>query len=115
LIIAVLAATMGPLPAEDSAADANNAKDPMVKVLGAAGNRTLSYAEHVLSCGTHMNGALKESTKGRILSVKGSFPIKENPYGNAKLDVNISKPKGGGKRKGYLVVDRKSVPVELVQ
>jgi hypothetical protein len=133
LTVAALMAVLGPLIAQDSAAkatvtekdafvlfdlsygDANNIKDSTVTASGKEGKRSLTYVDHVLSCGTHMNGALQESTKGKVLSVKGSFTIKENPYNIATLDVDIQRPKTGGKWTGYLVVDGKRVSAELVQ
>jgi hypothetical protein len=133
LTVAALMATLGPISAQDSAAkatvaekdafvlfdlsygDADNIKDSTVTASGKEGKRSLTYTEHVLSCGTHMNGSLQESTKGKVLSVKGSFTIKENPYDIAKLDVDIKRPKAGGKWTGFMVVDGKRVPVELIQ
>lgn len=126
-------AIMGALAAEDSSGGATpkerdafvlfrlsyeaggNASDPSVKATGEEGRRKLAYAEHVLSCGTRMNGSLKESTKAGVLSVRGSFAVKENPFGIAKLDVDVSRPKAGGAWTGYLTVDGKRVPAESAQ
>lgn len=133
LTIAAVVTALGQVAAEDPAAkatlaekdafvlfdlsytDASYSKDATIKISGKAGNRSLTYDEHVLSCGTHMNGALRESTKGSILSVKGSFTIKENPYSITTLEVDLSKKKSESKWTGFLVVDGKRVPVELVQ
>lgn len=95
--------------------DAADLKDPTIKVSGKDGKRNLTYAEHVLSCGTHMNGTLRETTKGNVLSVKGSFAVKENPYEITQMEIDLAKPKGQSKWTGFLVVDGTRVPVELVQ
>ena len=126
-------AILGPLAAEDAAAGAtpkdrdafvlfqlsyefaDYAKDPTAKASGKQGKRTLAYAEHVLSCGTHMNGELKESTKAGVISVKGSFAVKENPYSIATLDVDVQRPKAGGAWTGFFVVDGKRIAAELTQ
>jgi hypothetical protein len=132
-IASAFLAFLSPLAAEDPAVKAtptdkdanvlfqltyegtNYLTDPTVSVSGKKGKRTLNYTEHILSCGTHMSGVLTESTKGGVLSVKGSFAVKENPYKIAKLDIDVSRLKATGKWMGYLVVDGKRVPMELLQ
>jgi hypothetical protein len=132
-IVLAFFAFLSPLAAEDSATKAtptdkdayvlftltyegaNYQTRPTVSVSGKTGERTLTYTEHRLSCGTHMYGVLTESTQDGVLSVKGSFAVKENPYKITKLDIDVSRAKPTANWTGYLVVDGKRVPMELVQ
>jgi hypothetical protein len=132
-IVLAFLAFLSPLAAEDFAAKAtptdkdayilfaltyegaNYQARPTVSVSGKMGERTLTYTEHILSCGTHMNGVLTESMRDGVLSVIGSFAVKENPYKIAKLDIDVSRTKPTANWTGYMVVDGKRVPMELVQ
>jgi hypothetical protein len=121
-IASAFLAFLSPLAAEDPAVkatptdkDANVLFQLTYEGTNYLTDPTLNYTEHILSCGTHMSGVLTESTKGGVLSVKGSFAVKENPYKIAKLDIDVSRLKATGKWMGYLVVDGKRVPMELLQ
>lgn len=52
---------------------------------------TYTFTEHVLSCGTHMNGVITEETKGNEIIVTANFDVTENPYEIIGLVVEYTK------------------------
>lgn len=54
------------------------------------GVTTYRYMEHVLSCGTHMNGEISEETQGDITTVKASFDVTNNKYEINSLMVDYT-------------------------
>jgi hypothetical protein len=49
------------------------------------------FTNHILSCGTNMNGFIIETLENGKLIVKGLFTVSNNPYKIERLEVNLSK------------------------
>jgi hypothetical protein len=75
---------------------------------------TYEYKDHVLSCGTHMNGFIKITDNNEKISYEGNFNIDNNPYNITKLSIDFSETKKlPVKRTGILKIDGKDYDVNL--
>lgn len=69
-------------------------------------NQTVyTYKDHILSCGTYMNGEIVETIKGNIKTLTGSFNVTHNPYKITKLDLNININMDTNEKTGYISPD----------
>lgn len=69
-------------------------------------NQTVyTFKDHVLSCGTYMNGEIVETIKGNIKTLTGSFNVTHNPYKITKLDLNITINMDTNEKTGYISPD----------
>lgn len=69
-------------------------------------NQTVyTYKDHILSCGTYMNGEIVETIKGNIKTLTGSFNVTHNPYKITKLDLNITINMDTNEKTGYISPD----------
>lgn len=72
------------------------------------------FADHVLSCGTHMFGYILETkAEGKSL-IKGSFTASNNPYKIEQLGIDLTKDLKTGKFQGTITVDGKKIDWQLV-
>ena len=86
--------------------DASNArKGKYIAIAQDEGGRTINYNDLRLSCGTYMNGSLKESVAEGIIKLKGAFAVSSNPYGITSLEVDLSRDSEKKPWDGKLVVD----------
>lgn len=70
-----------------------------------------TFVEHVLSCGTHMNGEIVEDVKDNIKTLSGSFNVTKNPYEITNLKLNITIDTKTDKKTGYLSANGKEVDI----
>jgi hypothetical protein len=89
----------------------NGASSSTIKVNKSDAQNTYTYTEHVLSCGTHMNGEIKEDLKDNIKTITGSFNVTKNSYGITDLKVNDTVDMSSNKKTGYLEVNGKQVDI----
>lgn len=82
-----------------------------IKVTEKSNKTTYTFVEHVLSCGTHMNGKIVETIKGKTKTIKGSFDVTKNPYKINGLKVNIKVNTKTNKKSGYLTVDGENLDI----
>lgn len=93
------------------AAAQNGKSSDTIKVEKASGKTTYTYVEHVLSCGTHMNGQIIESTKGDVTTITGSFNVTKNPYAITDLKINITINNKSDTKSGYLIVNGEQLDI----
>lgn len=72
---------------------------------------TYTFVEHVLSCGTHMNGEIVEVVSGDVKTLTGTFTITDNPYEIDELSLNIIFDANSGKKTGYINVNNKDIDI----
>ena len=70
-----------------------------------------TYVDHVLSCGTYMNGEIVEDLKDNIKTIKGSFDVTKNPYSITELKVDISIDTKTDKKTGYLNINGEKIDI----
>jgi hypothetical protein len=87
------------------------AKRKFIEIVKDEDGRTLNYMDLRLSCGTHMNGSLKESVADGVMKLKGAFAVSSNPYGIANLEVDLSRVSENKPWDGRIVVDGVTVDV----
>ena len=93
--------------------DASNArKGKYIAIVKDEGGRTLNYTKLQLSCGTYMDGSLKESVVDGVIRLQGTFAVSSNPYGITSLDVDLSRASVAKPWDGKLVVDGIRVDVK---
>lgn len=66
---------------------------------------TFTYQEHILSCGTHMNGTITETKKDGKILIKGDFNVTHNPYKITKLLINLVNEPAAKSTTGTLTID----------
>lgn len=76
---------------------------------------TMTFTEHVLSCGTHMNGTIKETKKDGKYYIQGDFNVTNNPYKIKKLLINIVNDLSAKTMTGTLTIDGKECDVNLLK
>lgn len=64
-----------------------------------------TYKDHILSCGTYMNGEIVEDINGNIKTLTGSFKVTHNPYKITNLDLNITINMDTNEKTGYISPD----------
>ena len=72
---------------------------------------TYTYVDHVLSCGTYMNGELVEDIKDNISTITGSFNVTKNPYSITDLKVNITTDTKTNTKTGYLIINGEQIDI----
>lgn len=72
---------------------------------------TYTFVDHVLSCGTYMNGELVEDNKDNIKTITGSFNVTKNPYDITDLKISITTDTKTDKKTGYIIVNGKQIDI----
>jgi hypothetical protein len=88
-------------------------KDPTIKVVEEKGGTTFVFENHVLSCGTVMNGRITMSKNNSMTKYAGAFKVSNNSY---KIDVlagDYSKDSVSGKSNGSLTVNKRKIDITL--
>jgi hypothetical protein len=88
-------------------------KDPTIKVVEGKGVTTFVFENHVLSCGTVMNGRIALSKNGSVTKYAGEFKVTNNSY---KIDVlagDYAKDSVSGKPNGSLTVNKRKIDITL--
>jgi hypothetical protein len=91
---------------------ANARKGKYIAIVKDESGRALNYTKLRLSCGTYMDGSLKESVVDGIISLKGKLAVSSNPYGITSLEVDLSRASEDKPWNGTLIVDGISVDVK---
>jgi hypothetical protein len=72
---------------------------------------TYTFVDHVLSCGTYMNGEIVEDNKDNIKTITGSFNVTKNPYDITDLKISITTDTKTDKKTGYIIVNGKQIDI----
>lgn len=64
-----------------------------------------NFVDHVLSCGTYMNGQIIETTNDNIKTITGSFTVTKNPYKITDLKVSITIDTNTNTKTGYILAN----------
>lgn len=84
---------------------------PSIKIKTTGTKTIYTYAEHTLSCGTHMNGQIVENVKANIKTITGSFNVTKNPYKITDLKLCITINTETNKKTGYLIINGKQIDI----
>ncbi len=82
-----------------------------IKVKQQDNTTTYTFTEHVLSCGTHMNGEIVEVVEGDFKTLTGSFVVTNNTYEINDLQLNIIFNNNTDEKTGYIKVNGKEVDI----
>ena len=66
---------------------------------------TYTFTQHVLSCGTHINGEITEVIEGNTKTLVGSFDVTENSYKINDLEINITFNTDTDEKTGYIKIN----------
>lgn len=89
----------------------NGASSDSIKIDKTSNKTTYKYVDHVLSCGTYMNGEIVDEVKDNVKTQTGSFNVTKNPYEITSLTLSITEDTKANTKTGYLNANGQKVDI----
>lgn len=89
--------------------------DPSITITKEGNTVIYNINDHVLGCGTHLVGSIKETKKDGKIAVVADFAITHNPFKITKLSLNFVNDLSTKTLTGTINVDDKEMDVNLVR